>query len=295
MTITRPLQQHAFYERLIMRILFAWVVWIATPARLIVNGIPTPNGVARIVDLHFLLDPHTFAVAHAVLAGALILYVLRLAVWLALPVALFVNLAANAITNSQGAIQHSAQIVSLVLFAQTVAHFYGLWRRRKGEERAVLEERAIWWSQQSIVAVYLVAGITKLMMTKGLWGYQARWIGVSIAKAAYQSFYNTLDQAVLEQQLAIANFAAAHGWIVALIAALGIFLELGSPLMLLYRAWAALFACALICFHLCLDYTMGLGFIYNQWLLFIFMINAPYWIVIGTRKIPGLYQQSVSI
>ena len=96
----------------------------------------------------------------------------------------------------------------------------------------MLESRAIWWSQQTIVAVYLVAGITKLMVTRGKWIYDARWLGVSIAKSAYQSFYDTHRQADLQQQLSIAHFAAAHGWIVVLIAAVGLFLELGSPLML---------------------------------------------------------------
>jgi hypothetical protein len=286
MTLRQSMPKFAFYERLVMRALFAWLVWRATPAALIVNGIPSPNGIARLFDLHFLLDPQIFVWARTVLAAALILYVLRFVVWLALPIALFVNLAANAITNSQGAIQHTAQIVSLVLFAQTAAHFFALWqRRREKEERRLLEDRTIWWSQQTIVAVYLVAGITKLIVTSGLWIFQARWIGVSIAKSAYQKFFETLNQADLEQQLAVANFAAAHGWIVALIAATGLFLELGSPLMLINRATAAVFGCALLCFHLSLDYTMRLSFVYNQWLLLIFMINPPYWIVTGVRTL----------
>lgn len=287
MTLPRSIPRFSLYERIVMRALFAWLVWRTTPGALLVNGIPAPNGMTRLFDLHFLLDPEVFAWARLALAVALILYIVRLVVWLALPVALFVHCAANAITNSQGAIQHAVQIVSLVLFAQTAAHFFGLWRRRKGDGRHLLEDRTIWWSQQTIVAVYLVAGITKLIVTQGLWIYQARWIGVGIAKAAYQSFYNTFNQEYLEQQLAIAHFAASHGWIVALIAATGLFLELGSPLMLINRATAALFACALLGFHISLDYTMRLTFIYNQWLLIIFMINAPYWIVTGTQKLFG--------
>jgi len=287
MTLRPSIPRFALYERLVMRALFAWLVWRATPDALIVNGIPSPNGMTRAFDLHFLLDPQVFAWARTALAVALILYVMRLVVWLALPVALFVNLAANAITNSQGAIQHAAQIVSLVLFAQTSAHFFGLWRRRREEECRLLEDRAIWWSQQTIVAVYLVAGITKLIVTQGLWIFQARWIGVSVAKSAYQSFYDTFNQADLQQQLGVAHFAAAHGWVVALIAAGGLFLELGSPLMLINRLLAAILGCALLCFHLGLDYTMRLTFIYNQWLLIIFMINAPYWIVAGARRILG--------
>src|SRR3954454_23703912 len=115
MSVPRAIPHFALVERIVIRVLFAWLIWRATPAGLVVNGIPAPNGIARLFDLHFLLDPRVFAVAHTVLGAALVLYILRVLVWLALPVALFVNLAANAITNSQGAIQHSAQIVSLVL------------------------------------------------------------------------------------------------------------------------------------------------------------------------------------
>jgi hypothetical protein len=285
MKAPRPLPTFAFYERLAMRALFAWVVFQATPKGLMVSGIPSPNGFARVVDLHFLLAPHVFAFCQKLLAISLVLYVLRLVVWLALPVALFIHVGANALTNSQGGIQHAMQIVSLALLAQTVAHFYGLWRRRAGEDRALLESRAIWWSQQTIVAVYLVAGITKLMVTKGKWIADARWLGVSIAKSAYMSFYDTHSQTDLQQQLAVAHFAAVHGWLMLLIAAVGLFLELGSPLMLINRIWAAAMGCALIGFHVGLTYSMGLSFIYNQWLLLIFMVNPPYWIVTAGEKI----------
>ena len=281
----KPIPSFVFYERLVMRLLFAWLVWRATPGVLVVNGIPAPNGFARVIDLHFLLAPGVYGVARMALAAALLLYVARLLVWLALPVALFINLAANAVLNSQGAIQHAAQIVSLVLLAQTAAHFYGLWRRRGGEEQSGLESRAVWWSQQTIVAVYLLAGIAKLLVTKGLWVWQARWIGVSITKSAYQNFYDRLDQVDLQQQLTVANFAASHGWLVALLAGMGLLLELGSPLMLINRAWAAAVGLLLVGFHLGLDYSMRLTFIYNQWLLVIFMVNAPYWIVTAARKI----------
>ena len=294
MTPRLQIPAFAFYERFVMRLLFAWVVWQATPGALFVNGIPSPNGITSLFNLHFLLDPRVFSVARVALAAALVLYALRLVVWLALPMALFVHLAINGIRNSQGAIQHATQIVSLVLLAQTIAHFYGLWLRRRGEERAGSESRAIWWSQQTIVAVYLLAGITKLILTGGLWVFQARWVGVSIVKTAYQSFYDTFNHAALQQQLAVAHFAAAHGWIVVLIAAAGLFLELGSPLMLAGRAWAAIVGSALICFHLALDYSMRLTFVYNQWLLFIFMINAPYWIVTAARKIRRLRRGAVT-
>jgi hypothetical protein len=272
-----------FYERVVMRALFAATVWRATPNELRFNEIPSPNGITRLIDLHFLLQPDLFAAARIALGVALVLYLFR--IWQALPIALFVNLAANGIVNAQGAVQHAFQIVSLVLLAQTAAYFYGAWVDRKNESPELTENRAIWWSQQTIVAVYLLAGIAKIIRTGGLWIFQARWIGVSIAKAAYQASYDSFPSTDFDQRLSVAQFAAAHGWLVALIATAGLVLELGSPLLLINRAWAAFVGGALLCFHLGLEYAMGLSFIYNQWLLIIFVINPPYWIILLGRKI----------
>jgi hypothetical protein len=279
-----------FYERVVMRVLFAATVWRATPSELRFNAIPSPNGITRVIDLHFLLQPHTFATARIALGVALILYLFR--IWQALPIALFVNLAANGIGNAQGAVQHAFQIVSLVLLAQTVAYFYGAWADRRDKSRQLTENRAISWSQQTIAAVYLLAGLAKIIQTGGLWVFQARWIGVSIAKAAYQASYDSLSSADVERRLSIAQFAAAHGWLVALIVTTGFVLELGSPLLLINRAWAALIGGALLCFHLGLEYAMGLPFIYNQWLLIIFIINPPYWIVLFAQKIFAFRRQA---
>jgi hypothetical protein len=48
-------------------------------------------------------------------------YITRILLWLALPVILLVNVSINAAANSQGAIRHAAQIVSLVVLVQTAA------------------------------------------------------------------------------------------------------------------------------------------------------------------------------
>ncbi len=107
---------------------------------------------------------------------------------------------------------------------------------------------------------------------------------MSIAKSAYQTFYDTLSQADLQRRLAVANFAAAHGSLIVLLATFGLLLELGSPLALIDGTCAALIGLALIGFHLSLDYAMRLSFIYNQWLLLIFLVNLPYWIVAAFRR-----------
>jgi hypothetical protein len=283
---------HSLYERIFMRAAFAWVVIVSTPQSLNVHAIPAPNGLARIVDLSFLIDPATLAAYHTALVITMGLYLARFLVWLALPIALWINVSVNAVANSQGAIQHSVQIVSLVLLAQTAAHYSGLWLRwRGGTAESSIEERTIWWSQQTVAAVYLVTGVTKLIVTHGTWIFQARFVGVQILKTAYQAYYDRLDPSGLEAQLSIAQFAAAHGAIVALIAGMGLLLELLAPLMVLGRRWALALGCSFLLFHVSIDRVMHLRFVYHQLLVLIYMVDPVYWIVAFVMALPRLRQR----
>jgi hypothetical protein len=283
---------HSLYERIFMRVAFAWVVIVSTPQSLNVHAIPAPNGLARIVDLSFLTDPATLVAYHTALVIVMGLYLARFLVWLALPAALWINVSVNAVANSQGAIHHAAQIVSLVLLAQTAAHYYGLWLRRGGgAAESSIEDRAIWWSQQTVAAVYLVAGVTKLIVTHGTWIFRARFIGVQIFKTAYQAYYDRLDPSGLEAQLSIAQFAAVHGAIVALIAGTGLLLELLAPLMLLGRRWALALGCSFLIFHISIDRVMHLSFVFHQLLVLIYMVNPGYWIVAFVMALTRLRQR----
>lgn len=277
---------HPFYERLFMRAAFAWVVIVSTPKSLNVHSVPAPNGIARLINLSFLTEPGWQAICHILLVIALGFYIARVLLWLALPVALAVQVSVNAVVNSQGAIHHAAQIVSLVLLAQTAASFYGIWLQRRGTQTAAaLEERAISWSQQAIAAAYFVAGLTKLIETHGAWIFRARFIGVQIFKTAYQAYYNHLDPTGLDTQVAIAQFAADHGVMVALIAGTGLLLELLAPLMLLGRWWGLGFGCAFLLFHVSIDRFMQLSFLFHQLLVLIYFVSPIFWIAVAIQSL----------
>jgi hypothetical protein len=216
---------------------------------------------------------------------ALGFYIAGVLLWLALPVLLLINVAFNSVLNSQGAIQHSAQIISLVLLAQTAAYCYGFWRQKGcGESAAKSDERAIWWTQQTIAATYFVAGLTKLIHTHGTWAFRARSIGVEIFKTAYHAYYDRLDPTGLDWRLRIAQFAAAHRVIVVVTAAGGWVLELVAPVMLLNPWCGLVLGCAFIGFHIVLDQVMGLGFVFNQLLVLVFIVRPIFWIVQTFRR-----------
>src|SRR5439155_8824544 len=114
-------------------------------------------------------------------------YVTRIGLAVALPVLASLSVAVGSISNSQGAVGHSMQILSMVVIAQTIAHWLGLVERlgdwgvaRGGDPAGAMEDRLIDWAKQTVCATYLVAGITKLLATGGTWIWQARYLGLQV-------------------------------------------------------------------------------------------------------------------
>ena len=277
---------YAGWERLVMRVLFALVVAHHIPLSLDYHSLPSPNGLARLVDLTFLLNPAVFAACRYAAYGLLVLYVARIGWSCVLPLLTLFSIAAGSVVNSQGAISHYLQIVALVLLAQTIAHFYNVLRKRHGSsttDDSVDEDRVILASQQAIAATYLVSALSKLINSAGAWILQSPLIAVQIVKTTEQDFYDTLDPARAASGVAVADWMAHHPLIVGAVLTGGLLLELTAPLLLLGRGWAAAYGIALVAFHESVHRVMKLHFLYNEHLAWIYLVNVPFWIVIGAR------------
>jgi hypothetical protein len=284
--------QYSFYERITMRVLFALVVFRAQQDLFAVQPIIVPNGLARLVPLDFLLSHPAIRCCEILFVLALGLYVCRIGLGFALPVLTLISIAYGSLSNSQGAISHSYQIVSLVLLAQIGAHFYGGWRgggskssSQTSSGLSPAEDRLIFWSQQAIAATYLVSGLTKVIKTQGMWLATSPAIALQIVKSTDQLFYNTLDPKVVAGASAAANLVIQHPFTAMLFLGAGLFLELGAPLMVYNRLWGLSLGFALVIFHRTIGEVMGLHFIYNEYLVLIYFVNAPYWIVTLGQKL----------
>ena len=288
--------RYALFERVAMRVLFALTVYSHVPNSLSQRTISSPHGLARLIDLRFLLEPSAFAVCRYLLWAALVLYVLRIAWSIALPYMTLLSIAAGTITNSEGAIGHSFQIVSLVLGAQTAAHFYDLFQRRRAKansDNETGEDRVISWSQQAIVAAYLASALTKLIRTSGMWFFQSPMVAVQIIKTTDQDFYDRLDVAQHNAGLPIAEWVVAHPIPVALVLGCGLILELTAPLALLGRRYALFYGVGLVVFHESIQRVMKLNFIYNEYLLWIYLVNIPFWLWVMARWLRSSTAQKI--
>lgn len=285
----RPTQtEHDGFERLAMRVLFAVVVWRHIPGSLDHLEISAPNGLARWADLRFLLDPQVFAWCKYALAAACALYVLRIGWSLVLPYMALLSIGVGTLINSTGAIAHYLQIVSLVLATQTAAHFYNLFTLRGvtgSAERAQAENRVIYWSQQAIVATYVVSALTKLLRTSGMWFFQSPLIAVQIIKTNDQEFYNRLETASFDVGVATADWMVQHPLLTGLVLSTGLLLELAAPVALLGRWYAAGIGVALVLFHTSVHQVMKLNFLYNEYLIWIYLVNVPFWVLLAFRAV----------
>lgn len=281
MKFQTPRIQYGTIERIAMRLLFAVVIAKQIPESLRHASIPAPNGLARLLDLQFLLDPQVFTICRYIGWAALVFYVFRIGWGLVLPYLTLFCIAIGSINNSQGAIAHNFQIVPLVLLAQTAAYFYTITRRRTADAQppgTTAENRMIFWSQQAIVATYLVSALTKLIHTSGKWFFQTPRIGVQIIKTTEQDYYDRLDASGLERGLAIAEWIVQHPWMTGAALSAGLLLELTAPAALLGRRFALFYGVSLLAFHASIHHVMQLRFAYNEYLIWIYLVNVPFWL-----------------
>ena len=281
------LPEHETFERVTMRALFALVVWLHIPRSLAHIEITAPHGFARLLDLAFLLDPRVYAVAQYTMWVALLLYIARVGWSVVLPYLTVLSVLVGTVSNSRGGIGHNLQIVSLVLCAQTAAHFWSVFRSRAAGARdgRAAEDRVIWWSQQAIVATYFVSGLTKLFRSSGMWIFESPLIAAQIVKSNEQFYYNRLQAPPDQFGAAIAEWMAQHPFVVGAVLSIGLLLELTAPLALFGRRAALGYGLALVLFHATVHRVMKLDFAFNSYLLWIYFVNVPFWGLLAARTI----------
>jgi len=243
----------------------------------------SPVGIAKFIDLTWLhLDWARPAIL--VLAGiACLAYIAGRGLAITLPALLVLSTLVRTYHNSQGFQDHSHQLIALTLLAQSIVVWVFLVRRWKKLPTPSLTDRInehswlLYYSQGIIASTYVVAAMSKLMRSTGMWVINSPYIAFDIVKAQRQNYYKYLDDSlagdpekavwVLENQnIARLMFGGAF------------FLELFALIALKNRMWALLTGLSLIILHRSIKWMMGLNFATAELLLLVFFINVPFWI-----------------
>lgn len=243
-----------------------------------------PNGLARFMDLTWLgHHPPGDLTQYGVMAF-LVLYVIG---WFPalglLPTAFFATVIGT-LLNSQGAINHSWQMVTMMGLAQVAV--YG-WPRRTdmGRNWTVLARPDLQRHRQAVFAVltviaasYVVCGVVKVVNSDGLWIQKAPLLAVQLLKTHYSHFYDTLE--LPPQWLQdVTAFLLEYPWVARIVFGAGLVIELLGFVILINRRWAFIGGVAIIALHLSISRLMNLNFEAHMFAVLIYCVNLP-----GLRK-----------
>ncbi len=239
-----------------------------------------PNGLARIMDLTWLGDhPPSAALQYGVMT-CLILYVVGIFPALGLlPTALFATLIGTLI-NSQGAINHSWQMITMMGLAQLIVY---AWPRRNmgGLDFSVVfrpdleRHRQVVYATLSVIAAsYVVCGVVKMVNSDGLWLVRAPLLAVQLLKTHYSHFYDTLEMPPGWLQT-ITTFLFENPNLARIVFGAGLLIELLGFVILINRRWAFVGGIAIIALHLSISRLMNLNFEAHMLAALIYCVNLP--------------------
>lgn len=291
-------------ELLVMRLLFALVVWNVIPERLNLHEQAAPVGSAKWfgIDFTFLSDPAILDLLRWALVGALGLYCCGRLLFVALPYMLFITVSCGTLINSQKAATHGTQIVALCVMVQCAWHLYATFKHHRSglpaASRRLMEGRmAVWYTQQMIAAAYIVTAITK-WIAKGSWIADSRFFPLQVVKAQKMDYYNSLQPAdeasgsygiisdILNPlALWMEKTMMSHPEWAPVFLAPGFLLELLAVFLLAGRKIGGAYALILILFHLTIAEMMNLKFVYHIFVLGIYFTGIAFWTARGIEAI----------
>ena len=238
----------------------------------------------RLVDLTALARPDVHRGLTWFARVALCLYIAGIGMPLVTLLLCVCLVARESLDNSQGAIEHAWNAVGLVLLVQAV--LYGLqvynavfppaFRLADG---VTYDQLALFWSQQSIVAMYFTAALSKLLVSGTAWVKRAPRIALQMIKAGRESYYTGLDASHLDGPAWAATQALRHPNLTRVLLASGLMVELLSPLFLHNRIANVAGGTLLILFHLGNTRYLRLPFKEQQLLVGVFFLQVPFGLV----------------
>ena len=294
--------------------------WWSSPGRGI-HELTKPLGIAQFTDVTWITDPANLPGFCAAVAISLAIFILGVAPFLSSLAMLVLHTFVGTLENSQdGNVYHTSQILCYAWLGICLGAAYdsiqalvkgGLagwleaqanrWRwlchaakrpralvTRGGDRLEQWMEqsrsRMIYTAQQVIATAYVVAGVSKLWISKGAWISQVGdGIVLQAVKNQRNEYFESLDPSVVLP--ASVEMIANHPMLAKLFFAGGLFLELCCFLALFNRVFLALFGIGLIIMHWAIAELMHLYFDYYQWILLAFFVNIPFWVMLAWKRI----------
>jgi hypothetical protein len=203
--------------------------------------------------------------------------------WSFIPLITALHVAVFTFYNSQGYVNHTWQLISMILVAQSlVVLFFAGWRafvRKPFPFRPGIDASSCWlyFSQGAIVVGYVTSAVSKLVNSEWMWLWNTRNVPIALLRTQMQQHYSNPVSPNPPPVPPFAQWLIDHPSWAMWIFGPGLFLELFAFAALWNRVFAFWIGVALIVMHRMIAVIMDLHFELNEWAVLIFFINLPWW------------------
>ena len=280
-----------------MRIAFIAMVWQSVPSFYYPATLSHPSGLARFLDLTFLVNPEILGTLRGLLAVALVFYAAGFLMFVSLTFMTFLLSACGSFENSQGAINHTLQPLALVALAQWGVAGYSLVRNRVVDKRALFPMATAERTAASCMQRKLLWFRATSPPRSPSWsaakanGSRDAKPGRGYCEDQHESYLN-IQEPVDHLAKAVPQFIIDHPNVTRVFFGLGFALELFSFLALLGRWPAVLIGVSLILMHDMIARVMDLHFAIFERLALIFLVNVPWLAALAIAAIWNLSARS---
>jgi hypothetical protein len=263
-----------------MRIGLALVLLIHLPAdiKYSING--APLGLANIVNLKWFCDPRCYQLIYITSIVVIYLYATGLCITASLAYLSCLFIIIVTVGASRNIVNHGLLIIPLVLLAQTSAYIaMAMGHRWNPLDRSVMrtpDATATAWTLQTILAIYFISGISKLINSRGRWLINASAIPVIImarSEVLYQD--GAISGGTKRWLQRLGGKLGQHKVFCRVFFGAGLWSELCSPMFYYSKKTIAMFGLIMITFHGINYVFMRLPFKSNQMMLLIYCVNIP--------------------
>jgi len=275
------------WEWIVMRAIFA--LWIVPPSIELASPFhaqPRPVGIAHFMDVTWISSEALHPYLVGIFWIAVALYVIGFLPMLATTILFVLHMVAGTLGNSHGATHHTVQIVGFALLGQVLAHLYFKFSQLRKKESLLVKTPhgpLIYCTTQLVAAAYVVAGLSKMLRSRGSWLKDSENLTVQMEKGIRKNFYDTHSEQGNDAIHWFVRFMDESPLIAKAMLGSGLILELFAFLALINRWTLAIFGIGLWLMHESISAAMGLGFAFNKLVLLVFLINVPYWLVAAWR------------
>lgn len=276
-------EPHGNLELYALRIGFAIILVLQFPLLPDFPGQPLPNGLAEYLNLTGFSAQNQWWPLYAGLVVAIMLYCAGRLMILSTAYLFAMTVGAGTLYNSQGDIHHSTQIFSLILLGQLVAYVWLGVRSWVGRPKRLpagcrAHDLAVHFSYQMIASVYVVAALSKFIRTNGLWPLLSPGFAMEVEKTMAQAHYSFFDPSLLERGKMISELILTYPYLVQLLFAGVLLIELGAFLALWGRRARFVAGLMLILLHQGINMMTAISFTSSQLLVALFFLSIPFWL-----------------